>query len=139
MKSRRRCCECRRWYVPSCTAAHTQKTCCPACRARRLRKLARRRRALDVEEYRADERERQRECRARRRAESDKGTKEPLLSHAGLLPREAILCREIIESWDKQMMLSRAYLERRISVLLGRAAKKPGQAGTENGDCHAPA
>ncbi len=44
---------------------------------------------------------------------------------------------EIVESWDRQIELSRARFERRIGHLLGRAGRKLGQTGTDIVDCHA--
>lgn len=57
---RKRCCECRRRFVPHAAAVRQQKTCGEPCRASRRRRLRRRRRGLDIHEYRVDERERQR-------------------------------------------------------------------------------
>jgi len=138
MKPRRRCTECRCWFEPSRTAAKAQKTCCPQCRKKRRRKLARRRRRRDLDGYRGDERERQRECRERRRAENSGGAKQRQMSRATLSAREAVLRDSIIESWDRQMKVSRAMFERRVGLLLGRGRGKPGQAGTGIADCHAP-
>jgi hypothetical protein len=136
MSGRRRCIECRRYFVPLPMARHNQKTCCEECRVHRKRKLAKRRRANDLEGFRADERERQKEHRARQKGCAKKTGKQPPMSRATLSPREAILRAEIVKNWDKAIDLSRAGFQRQISLLLGREAKIIGQAGTEN-VCHA--
>lgn len=66
--SRRRCTECRRWYLPSAQTAHNQKTCGrEQCRKRRHTRLVRRQRDLTLQDSRVSERERQRECRRQQR------------------------------------------------------------------------
>ena len=67
---RHRCAECRGWVRPAPTATTTQRVCSPGCRASRDRKLARTRRDRDLLASRDDERQRQRACRARRKAAS---------------------------------------------------------------------
>lgn len=62
-----RCSECRRSFEPSATVGDRARVCGPACRRRRRRRQKKRRREADLEGYRADECERQRRCRARRR------------------------------------------------------------------------
>jgi hypothetical protein len=66
MATRRRCSECRCSFTPSPRARTTQQVCGPGCRTVRDRKLARARRRADIEGFRADERRRQRACRAER-------------------------------------------------------------------------
>lgn len=61
--NRWRCSECRRTFVPARSARNHQLVCGPDCRAKRRRRLARRRRSEEVQDYRVDERERQRKCR----------------------------------------------------------------------------
>jgi len=58
-----RCTECRTWTPASPTAEGKQKVCCQACRKRRNRKLARKRRRCNLEECRQDERDRKRRSR----------------------------------------------------------------------------
>ena len=66
--SRRRCTECRRWYLPSAQTAHNQKTCGrEQCRKRRHARLVQRQRDLTLQDSRVSERERQRDCRRRQR------------------------------------------------------------------------
>jgi hypothetical protein len=139
MSKRHRCSECRRFFIPSPTARHTQKTCSPECRKKRRRKLTKRRRARELEEYRADERERQREHRDKHRKNDQRQEQRPGLSRAGLATPEPILRAEIIETVDKELALSRARLMRRIGLLYGREAQKLRQVETENLAGNAPA
>jgi len=55
-------------FTPSPHGKSTQRVCGAECRAKRDGKLQRARRRLELEEHRADERERQRASRARRRS-----------------------------------------------------------------------
>jgi len=142
MKVRCRCSECRKRFEPSPTARETQKTCCLACRLKRRRRMAIRRRKKDLKDNRADERERQRKHRAQEREQREKGKKEVIqspVSRTGLNWDEAILRAEIVEKWDKEMAMSRARFDRQIGQLLDWAVKEVGQAGTENNRCHEPA
>ncbi len=68
MVTRRRCAECGRRFEAAVTASKTQKVCGAECRLARRRKQARRRRQDDLDGHREDEAERQRVCRAARRA-----------------------------------------------------------------------
>lgn len=120
---RKRCTSCRRWFRPSPKAADRQHTCSQACREERRRKLAKRRRTRELDDCRTDERERQRECRARPGASR-------ALSRATLSQREAILRDEIVENWDKMLRVSRATFHRRVGLLLGREGAKLGQPET---------
>jgi hypothetical protein len=135
---RKRCSECRNWFEPSHTAVHTQKTCSRRCREKRRRKLATRRRNRDLDGYRADERQRQADCRERRRIRRREGAKDSQVSRAALSAQEAILRDEIIESWDRLIERSRARFERRIGHLLGRSGKKQGHSETGIGNRHVP-
>lgn len=65
MLTRARCKECRKGFIASPKLGSRQCTCCEACRLARRRKQARRRRRKDVDGFRADERDRQQERRAR--------------------------------------------------------------------------
>jgi len=122
--SRKRCCECRRWYVPHVAAVGHQKTCGKGCREARRRRLSRRRRALDLHGYRLDERERQRACRARRRASS------AAVSRTGLSVQGSNLQRELLEIVDKHARLSRTGLRREVVRLLQVSQHEVRQAGT---------
>ena len=137
-RQRKRCCECRCWFEPSRTAERSQKTCSQRCRQERRRKQARRRRNDDLDGHRAGERQRQADCRERRRDQAQKGAKSRHASRATLSRRKAILRDEIIESWDRMQEVSRARFERRVRHLLGRSGDKLGQTGTRIGDRHAP-
>jgi len=57
--------ECRKRFIASPKSRDRQRTCCEACRLARRRKQARRRRRKDVDGFRADERDRQQNRRAR--------------------------------------------------------------------------
>jgi hypothetical protein len=138
MRARRRCTECRCWFVPCGSATHSQKVCSQTCRRKRQRKLARRRRRADLEGFRAEERVRQQVHRERLRDERLIEADEPAVSRATLSAPEAVLRDQIVESWDRQLLLSRATFARRVSLLLGRERKKLGQPGTGFADCHAP-
>jgi hypothetical protein len=108
---RRRCCECRSWYVPAASAAKFQKTCSKKCRLRRRSKQAKRRREEDLANARADECERQRKHRCQEREKSATG---PPLSRAGL-PAQVVDCaEEILANLRQVERLSRAGLRRRM-------------------------
>ena len=110
-KGRRRCTECRRWYLPTATARKTQRLCGrEPCRAARRRKLARARRRRDVQDYRVEERKRQRRCREGRA----EGSCHAPPSALGPLRLKA----KLLESWDEATAASRATLQRRMSQIL---------------------
>lgn len=137
-RQRKRCSECRCWFEPARTAEQSQKTCSQRCREKRRRKQANRRRRRDLDGYRADERQRQADCRERRRDQGREGTENRHVSRATLSSQEAILRDKIIESWDKLLELSRARFERRVAHLLGRSGEKVGQTETRIDERHAP-
>lgn len=110
-RGRRRCCECRWWYVPTPSAAEFQKTCSKKCRLRRRAKQAKRRREAELANARADERERQRKHRAQKRENSGTG---PPLSRAGLPAKVLDCAEEIFEKLRQAERLSRAGLRRRV-------------------------
>ena len=64
--TRRRCTECARRFEAAATAAKSQKVCGPECRLARRRRQDKERRQAALDGYRAEERVRQRACRARR-------------------------------------------------------------------------
>jgi hypothetical protein len=74
--------------------------------------LARRRRARELREYRVDERERQRACRARRRGQDER------VSRPGLVVEVPALQRDLLESVDRIVEMSRAGLRREVARLL---------------------
>jgi hypothetical protein len=127
---RRRCCECRAWYVPKRSAAKTQRTCSKRCRLRRRAKQAKRRREADRANARADERERQRKHRARGREE--KGADAPL-SQAGLYEQLCGIVEEILEELGHAQRLSQAGLRRRVRrhalKTLGEMCRSAGDSG----------
>ena len=110
--ARKRCRECRRWFEPHAAAAKHQKVCSAACRAQRRRRLARRRRVRELREYRVDERERQRACRARRRGQQG------FVSRPALCVEVPALQRDLLEIVDRHVELSRAGLRREVARLL---------------------
>ena len=110
-KGRRRCCECRDWYVPEPSAAKTQRTCGKKCRLRRRARQEKKRREADRTNARADERERQRKHRARQRAE--KGA-DPPLSQAGLSAQLHSVVEEILQELGHAQRRSQAGLRRRV-------------------------
>ena len=139
-----RCTVCRRWYRPSTTAIPFQKTCSIECRWRRRRRLARARRERNLQDYRVDERVRQRASRRRRKKKSaavaPTGTSETAdVSRAGLQPQIADLERFVRESVDKALERSRPTLVRQLTALLRDNPAKRGQETSLEGLSHAPA
>jgi hypothetical protein len=124
--SRRRCCECRDWYVPKPSASLTQKTCGKQCRLRRRGKHAKRRRALDVAAAREVDRDRQRDHRDRERAAGES----PPMSRAGLSAEAADAIEEIVEKLRQAQRLSQAGLRRQLRRL---SLGKPGPATQKTG------
>ena len=73
-----------------------------------------------MQDYRVDERERQRQCRERRRrATTAPAATGPPGCHA---PASASNCADLVEkmleSWDRAVAMSRASLERRMPMIL---------------------
>lgn len=110
----------------------TQRVCGdPACRRRRRAKLARRRRRQDADDYRIDERERQRKHReAVRDALAAAAPIAPIVEadssrrHAPpSTPNQRELRREMLDAWDDAMAASRATLQRYLAVILARSAR----------------
>lgn len=129
-RGRRRCCECRRWYVPEPSAATTQRTCSKGCRLRRRAKQEKVRREADLAGARADERERQRLHRARKREETGA---DPPLSRAGLSLKLYGVVEEILEEVGQAQRLSQAGLRRRVRrnvvKTLGEICRNGGDLG----------
>lgn len=86
--------------------------------------MARRRRELDIHEYRVDERQRQ---ASRRRAKGQTTASSTVVSRAGLPPQVAVLERVVLENWDRLILVSRAGLRREVRMALGFAAGIVGQ------------
>ncbi len=132
-RMRRRCCECRKWYVPARSTANTQMTCSRKCRLRRRAKQEKARRTADLENARADDRERQRKHRERKREE--KGA-DPPLSQAGLSVQLRAAVEEIVEDLGQAQRLSQAGLRRRLRRIamktLGKMDRSAGNLGTRS-------
>ena len=139
-----RCSVCRHWYRPSITSISFQKTCSIACRRRRRRRLARTRREHNLQDYRVDERSRQRASRRRQKkkkaAVAQAETKESGdVSRAGFQPQVADIERFVRQSVDKALERSRPTLIRQLTALLADNQAKPGQDSPPGGLRHAPA
>ena len=139
-----RCTVCRHWYRPSTTATTLQKTCSITCRRRRRRRLARARREHNLQDYRVDERMRQRASRHRRKKKKAVAAPAETLetadaSRAGLQPQVADLERFVRQSVDKALERSRPTLIRQLTALLADSQVKRGQDLPPGGLCHAPA
>ncbi len=115
-RERKRCCECRRWYLPAASAAKTQKTCCKECRLRRRARQQRERRAADLANAREDERSRQRRRRERVReaGSTQTGGPDPPLSLAGLSVQLLETIEQTIEDLGQAHRLSLTGLRRRL-------------------------
>jgi len=102
---RKRCTECRCWFLTDRRNGRRQKTCgAERCRCSRRRKVARRRRQRELLVHRDAERERQRTCR-----EGGGGA----TCHAptsGCNSPE--IRKKLREVWDNASAASRAYFER---------------------------
>src|SRR5207249_9229927 len=107
---RRRCTECRNWYVPALCAPH-QCVCSSDCRRRRRRKTARKRRRQAVQDARVEERARQQARRERRRTEQ---TACPPCHAPPSSSKVLELVVKVLESWDSVIAVSRATLERKL-------------------------
>ena len=93
-------------------------TCSASCRKKRDRMLARHRRENDLQEYRAAERQRQRESRKRRREQGGRGVVQARMSRAGFDPQLAEALDEILDFVDMATRVSRATLRRRLKKIL---------------------
>lgn len=114
MGTRRRCSECRHTFTPSPRARSTQRVCCQACRGSRNRKLARVRRRKDLDAYRNDERERQRDRRlTKRRSQSTPAVALCPRCHAhASASKYADLPEDLLRFVDRAFAKSRASLLR---------------------------
>ena len=138
-----RCTVCRHWYRPAETALTFQKTCSIGCRHRRRRRLARLRREHNLQDYRVDERMRQRAFRRRRKKRKapvghTEASESADVSRAGLQPQVADLERFVRQSVDKALERSRPTLIRQLTGLLADNQPKCGQDPSPGGLCHAP-
>lgn len=123
-----RCTECRRWFTPAATAREHQKVCGLGCRQLRRNRLARRRRGGEVEEWRADERERQRK---RRKAMKEGQCHEPASDRKYL---EVLAKLEQIV--DKAVDLSRATFRREARQILRKCGALEASELDGAGPCH---
>ncbi len=123
-----RCTECRKWFTPAATAREHQRVCGDRCRQLRRNRLARRRRGGEVEEWRSDERERQRRCR---KAEKEVPCHEPASDgkHSELLEK----LQQIV---DKAVDLSRATFRREARQILRKCGAWGGSGLDGAGPCH---
>jgi hypothetical protein len=112
MATRRRCAECRKTFKPAPSARATQRVCGEACRAARDQRLARARRRRDLDDARADERERQQASRTARAAAG---------CHTPPSPRKCLLSpQEVRQFVDRALDRSRATLVRELRGVLLR-------------------
>lgn len=70
-----------------------------------------------MQDFRVDERERQRARRERQRAEA------PSCHAPASAPKPVKMAEKVLESWDEMVALSRATLRRRLSVISRRLAR----------------
>ena len=125
-RPRRRCSECHQRFIPHRSALESQKTCCPACRLKRRARLKRERRAASLDEFRKDERERQRTWRAgeqeRQSCATGRSSGEPSVSRTTLDPRLAEIVAELTKTLDglapASSPVSRTTLEEARAVVL---------------------
>lgn len=129
----KRCVICRRRFRPVPSAVLTQKTCrSPECRTQGRNRTARVRRNRALQDFRVEERERQRERRLLLKAEAPArialdGIDAGRMSRAGLRAESIDLLEFIQESVDKALDLSRASLTRQLFDLLRDNPAKSGQ------------
>lgn len=136
---RKRCTICRRWYHPSIKSFSLQKTCSETCRKIRRRRLARLRRERELQDYRVDERARQRVCRERKRKRGVEPPTSGNLSRTGLTPQRTDLRRVVRESVDMALGRSRTALIRQLTAFLKDSTPIPGQILAIPPHGHAPA
>jgi len=138
----KKCTVCRHWYHPSIKATSFQKTCSEKCRLRRRRRLSRARRERDLQDYRVDERERQRVCRRKKKKAASEGTittDSDAMSRAGLHPQAIDLHELVRESVDVALGRSRATLIRQLTASLTDNSPNRGQVSPVHAIGHAPA
>jgi hypothetical protein len=135
----KRCTICRCCYHPSIKAVSFQKTCSENCRKIRRCRLARSRRERDLQDYRVDERARQRACRRRKKKKATETESSDALSRTGL-PMQMIDIHTVVrESVDIVLERSRAALIRQLTASLKDSTPNPGQILAVQSAGHAPA
>jgi hypothetical protein len=102
-------------FTPSATAVGRQRVCGEDCRRARRRELARRRRAADLDGYRADEVERQRAHRAKARDARITGGCHAPASRPNLAKVQPDVARFV----DRALALSRTSLLRDLRQIVG--------------------
>ena len=127
---RRRCCECRGWYQPKRSATKTQKTCSRKCRLRRRARQERKRRAEELVNARADERDRQRRHRARK---AEKQGRDRPVSLTGLAAQVVDTVEQIVEEVGQAQRLSLTGLSRRVRRIALKAQRKTERNGENVG------
>jgi hypothetical protein len=135
----KRCTVCRNWYHPSIKSVSFQKTCSDNCRKIRRRRLARSRRERDLQDYRVDERARQRACRRRKKKKMAESANPDALSRAGMPPQVIDLHRVVRKSVDIVLERSRTALIRQLTASLKDSAPNTGQGFEVQSAGHAPA
>jgi hypothetical protein len=104
--------------------------CGPACRKTRDRELARKRRDRDRDGYREDERRRQADRRAQKRA-AGSGVTGPAVTSRHAPPSTANLLdlqKKLLEDWDRQAALSRATLVKGLARIAGGSRASGGSS-----------
>lgn len=83
-----------------------------------------------MQDYRVDERERQRRCRERRRGaeRAPAGTGPPVCHAPPSAPKPADFAEKMLESWDRAVAMSRASLVRGMPAILRDLAAFSGTA-----------
>lgn len=118
---RRRRTECRGYYVPVAAAPKAQRSCGPACRRARRRRLSRARRASALETQCEDDAFRRCKSRAARTGSNR--------CHAPPSPPKcAEFEKNVLDSWDGRVALSRATLERRLPGIVRAILRSDGTA-----------
>jgi hypothetical protein len=139
----KRCTICRHWYHPSVKAVSFQKTCSEICRLLRRRRLSRARRECDLQDYRVDERARQRACRRRKKkkaaSECTATADSDGMSRTGLQLQPVDLHKLVRESVDIALGRSRAALIRQLTASLADNPQNRGQVFGVQAAGHAPA
>jgi hypothetical protein len=128
MVTRRRCSECRCPFTPSPRARSTQRVCDAECRAARDRKLARARRRREVDDYRAEERVRQRASRATRAQARAAALGAPCHAPPSA-SKSSELPEEVAELVERAFEASRATLLRDLSRNWPRLRENVAKAG----------
>ena len=134
----KRCTICRSWYHPSAKAVSFQKTCSESCRRIRRRRHARFRRERDLQDYRVDERARQRACRYLKKKKASEAAGSDARSRTGLPPQAIDIHTVVRESVDIALRKSRAALIRQLTAFLADTSQNRGQIIALQADGHAP-